>query len=77
MRAPEQRRAAKAQVPNVVGREWIEARDVLGGKGLVAINAQPDNPARPWKPRLGRDRPKPGVRRTGQRRIGRPTVAAR
>jgi hypothetical protein len=27
--------------------EWIEARDVLTGKGLVAINANPDIPAAP------------------------------
>jgi beta-lactam-binding protein with PASTA domain len=47
MRAREQRRAAKTPVPNVVGLEWIEARDVLAGKGLVAINAQPDTPTDP------------------------------
>ena len=34
-------------MPNVVGLEWIEARDLLAGKGLVAINAQPDNPSDP------------------------------
>ena len=44
IRAQEQRRASKVLVPNVVGLEWIEARDVLAGKGLVAINAQPDTP---------------------------------
>jgi PASTA domain len=53
MRAQEQRRASKVLVPNVVGREWIEARDILTGEGLVAINAQPDTPADPgslgWK----------------------------
>jgi transposase-like protein len=47
IRAPEQRRTAKTLVPNVVGLEWIEARDLLAGKGLVAINAQPDNPSDP------------------------------
>ncbi len=47
MRAREQRRASKVQVPNVVGREWIDARDVLAGAGLVAINAQPDTPTDP------------------------------
>jgi hypothetical protein len=44
IRAQEQRRASKVLVPNVVGLEWIEARDVLAGKGLVAINAHPDTP---------------------------------
>ncbi len=47
MRAREQRRAAKVLVPNVVGREWIDARDVLAGEGLVAVNAQPDTPTDP------------------------------
>lgn len=47
MRAREQRRASKVKVPNVVGREWIEAREVLGGEGLVAITAQPDTPPDP------------------------------
>ena len=47
IRAPGQRRTAKTLVPNVVGLEWIEARDLLAGKGLVAINAQPDNPSDP------------------------------
>ena len=47
MGAREQRRAAKTLVPNVVGLEWIEARDVLAGKGLVAINAQTDTPTDP------------------------------
>jgi PASTA domain/Homeodomain-like domain len=47
MRALEQRRASKVPVPNVVGREWIEARDVLADAGLVAINAQPDSPTDP------------------------------
>jgi len=42
MRAHEQRRASKVKVPNVVGLEWAEARDVLGAEGLTAINAQPD-----------------------------------
>jgi hypothetical protein len=45
--AREQRRAAKTLVPNLVGLEWIEARDLLAGEGLVAINAQPDNPSDP------------------------------
>jgi hypothetical protein len=53
MRAREQRRAAKTLVPNMVGLEWIEARDVLAGTGLVAVNAQPDTPTDPgsrgWK----------------------------
>ncbi|MGB6761329.1 PASTA domain-containing protein [Mycobacterium sp.] len=44
IRAQEQRRASKVLVPNVVGLEWIEARDVLAGKGLVEINAHPDTP---------------------------------
>jgi hypothetical protein len=44
MRAREQRRASKVRVPNVVGREWTEARAVLADVGLVAINAQPDSP---------------------------------
>jgi hypothetical protein len=47
MRAQEQRRASKVKVPNVVGREWIEAREVLAGEGLVAITAQPDSPPEP------------------------------
>ena len=38
---------SKVLVPNVVGLEWIEARDVLGRNGLVAINAQPDAPTDP------------------------------
>jgi hypothetical protein len=44
MGARERRRASKVLVPNVVGLERIEARDVLAGKGLVAINAHPDTP---------------------------------
>jgi PASTA domain len=44
MGARERRRASKVLVPNVVGLEWIEARDVLAGNGLVAINAHPDTP---------------------------------
>ena len=47
MGARERRRASKVLVPNVVGLEWIEARDVLAGNGLVAINAQPDAPTDP------------------------------
>jgi hypothetical protein len=47
MRAQEQRRASKVLVPNVVGLEWIEARDVLAAEGLTAINAQPDTPTEP------------------------------
>jgi hypothetical protein len=47
IRARELRRAAKTLVPNVVGLEWIEARDVLAGEGLVAINARPDSPSDP------------------------------
>jgi hypothetical protein len=38
LRAREQRRASKVRVPDVVGREWIDARDVLAGAGLVAVN---------------------------------------
>ena len=45
--ARERRRASKVLVPNVVGLGWIEARDVLTGDGLVAINAQPDAPTDP------------------------------
>ena len=47
MRAQEQRRASKVKVPNVVGREWLDAREVLAGEGLVAITAQPDTPPDP------------------------------
>jgi PASTA domain len=47
MGARERRRASKVLVPDVVGIEWIEARDVLAGAGLVAINAQPDAPTDP------------------------------
>ena len=47
MGARERRRASKVLVPNVVGLEWIEARNVLTGNGLVAINAQPDAPTDP------------------------------
>jgi hypothetical protein len=47
MGARERRRASKVLVPNVVGLEWTEARDVLAGTGLVAINAQPDAPTDP------------------------------
>src|ERR1700744_183876 len=47
MRTQEQRRASKVKVPNVVGREWIEARAVLAGEGLVAITAQPASPPEP------------------------------
>jgi transposase-like protein len=50
MRAQEQRRASKVLVPNVVGLDWLEARDVLNGNGLVAINAQPDTPAESGSP---------------------------
>jgi PASTA domain len=46
-RAREQRRASKVIVPSVVGLEWIEARDVLNDKGLVAITADPDTPTAP------------------------------
>ena len=31
-------------VPNVVGLEWIEARNVLNDNGLVAIHAEPQTP---------------------------------
>jgi PASTA domain/Homeodomain-like domain len=47
LRAQEQRRASKVKVPNVVGREWLEAREVLAGDRLVAITAQPDTPPDP------------------------------
>ncbi len=47
MRAREGRRASTVVVPNVVGLEWVEARDVLTGKGLVAVNAAPGAPALP------------------------------
>jgi PASTA domain len=47
MGARERRRASKVLVPSVVGLDWIEARDVLAGAGLVAINAQPDAPTDP------------------------------
>jgi hypothetical protein len=47
MRIQEQRRASKVIVPNVVGLDWIKARDVLNDKGLVAINADPDTPTAP------------------------------
>jgi len=47
MRAQEQRRASKVKVPNVVEREWIDARELLAGEGLVAITAQPDTPPDP------------------------------
>src|SRR3984957_6157533 len=42
MGARERRRASKEMVPNVVGLDWIQAREVLVGSELVAINAQPD-----------------------------------
>ena len=42
MGARERRRASKVLVPNVVGLDWIQAREVLAGSELVAINAQPD-----------------------------------
>lgn len=42
MGARERRRASKVLVPNVVGLDWIQAREVLVGSELVAINAQPD-----------------------------------
>jgi transposase-like protein len=44
MRAREQRRSATVAVPNVVGLEWIDARDRLKAKGLVAVNAEPETP---------------------------------
>ena len=42
MGARERRRVSKVLVPNVVGLDWIHAREVLVGSELVAINAQPD-----------------------------------
>jgi transposase-like protein len=47
MGAREPRRASKVLVPNVVGLDWIQAREVLAGSELVAINAQPDAPTDP------------------------------
>lgn len=44
MRAREQRRSATVAVPDVVGLEWIDARDRLNEKGLVAVNAESDIP---------------------------------
>jgi hypothetical protein len=38
----ERRRSSKVLVPNVVGLDWIQAREVLAGSELVAINVQPD-----------------------------------
>jgi len=40
----ERRRASKVLVPNVVGLDWIEARDKLNDNELVALNAEPDVP---------------------------------
>ena len=48
--ARERRRASKVLVPNVVGLDWIQAREVLAGSELVAINAQPDAPTDPGSP---------------------------
>jgi PASTA domain len=36
--------SARVTVPNVVGLEWIAAREALNDKGLIAMNAQPDFP---------------------------------
>jgi hypothetical protein len=47
MRAQRQRRRSTVLVPNVVGLESTEAREVLNDKGLVAINAQPETPSLP------------------------------
>jgi hypothetical protein len=47
MNARERRRASKVLVPNVVGLDWIQAREVLAGSELVAISAQPDAPTGP------------------------------
>ena len=47
MRAREERRGSTVLVPNVVGLEWAEARDVLTGTGVVAVNADPGAPALP------------------------------
>jgi hypothetical protein len=44
MRFRESRRAARVTVPNVVGLEWLDARDVLNAKGLVAISDEPEVP---------------------------------
>jgi transposase-like protein len=45
--ARERRRASKVLVPNVVGLDWIQARELLAGSELVAISAQPDAPTDP------------------------------
>ncbi|WP_082951419.1 PASTA domain-containing protein [Mycobacterium sp. 852002-51057_SCH5723018] len=39
--------SARVTVPNVVGLEWIAARDALTAEGLVAISAEPDVPTTP------------------------------
>ncbi|OBI85258.1 PASTA domain-containing protein [Mycobacterium sp. 1245805.9] len=39
--------SARVTVPNVVGLEWIAAREALNAKGLVAMNAEPDVPTAP------------------------------
>ncbi len=77
MRAREQRRAAKVLVPNVVGREWIDARDVLASEGLIAVNAQPDTPTDPGSRGWIVTDQRPRVRRPGPGRFDRPTVASR
>jgi beta-lactam-binding protein with PASTA domain len=49
IRTQERRRASKVRVPNVIGLEWTEARDLLAAEGLTAINVQPDEPGeRGW-----------------------------
>ena len=47
-----------------------------GRQGAGGDQCPTGRPDRPGKPRLGRDRPKPGVRRKGPRRIGGPIVAS-
>jgi transposase-like protein len=47
MGARERRRASKVLVSNVIGLDWIRAREVLADSELVAINAQPDAPTAP------------------------------
>jgi beta-lactam-binding protein with PASTA domain len=47
MRVQEQRRASTVVMPNVVGLDWIDARDVLSDKRLVGINAEQDTATMP------------------------------
>lgn len=47
MRVREAPWSARVTVPNVVGLEWLAAREALNDKGLVAIGADPDVPIAP------------------------------